>query len=186
MIELYLSIVGLLMFSAVFLLSMVTVGEVRFKLLSSTFADGKSIPTKYANTGVAGGKNISQQLSWANTPTGAKSFAVACIDRHPIARNWIHWLVVDIPTDVMEIAEGASKSKNMPRGSKELMNSFGTLGWGGQQPPPGSGPHKYEFILYALDTKLALDVGVSKDEVIKAMDGHILVQAPLVGEYTSP
>jgi Raf kinase inhibitor-like YbhB/YbcL family protein len=184
MIELHLTLFGLFAFCSVLLFNTITDGEAGFKLTSSAFADGKSISTKYANTGVTGGKNISPPLAWVNTPARTKSFALACVDRHPIAGNWVHWLVIDIPKEATSIAEGASKSKNMPKRSKELVNSFGTGGWGGPQPPPGSGSHKYEFILYALNVDaLGLSANTSLTTFNKATEGKVIASARLVGVY---
>lgn len=76
-----------------------------------------------------GGQNISPQISWFDIPKHTKSFILVCYDIHPIANNWIHWIVVDIPKEQTSFNEGASGSIALP--SKELTNSFGFAGWGG-------------------------------------------------------
>jgi Raf kinase inhibitor-like YbhB/YbcL family protein len=159
-------------------------GGSQFMLLSPAFANGHSLHTKYANTGVQGGQNLSPPLAWHNPPDGTKSFALACVDRHPIARNWVHWLVINIPSDINVLGEGASGTAKMPARTKELNNTFGTVGWGGPQPPSGSGIHKYEFILYALNVE-NLDLGVnSKLEAFdKAIKGKVLAEVKLTGTY---
>src|SRR5437879_3073105 len=91
----------------VFLLAMATPAA-KFALSSAAFRDGKAIPTRHATKGVSGGQNVSPPLSWANLPEGTKSLAVACIDRHPVANSWVHWLVIDIPTSVDALSEGTS------------------------------------------------------------------------------
>src|SRR5258705_7809119 len=103
----------------------------KVQLTSTNFGDGKVIPLIHAFSGVPGAQNLSPALKWTNPPAGTKSFALACIDRHPIAANWVHWLVVDIPYPVDSISEGASQTNKMPAGSIELKNSFGSMGWGG-------------------------------------------------------
>src|SRR5436309_3514397 len=104
-----------------FLLTQATaVAGGKFNLSSSAFGDGKAIPAQYANTGVSGGKNISPPLAWANPPDQTKSFALACVDRHPIANNWVHWLVIHIPRTAAGLVEGASHSERLPAGTKEL------------------------------------------------------------------
>ncbi len=103
------------------------------QLKSSAFADGQSIPTKYANTGVSGGQNVSIPLEWSGAPAETKSFALAIVDRHPIANSWVHWLVINIPKTASMLAEGASRTNKMPTGAKELNNTFGNLGYGGPQ-----------------------------------------------------
>ncbi len=120
-----------------------------FVLASSAFEDGGGIPVEYANTGVSGGMNVSPPLEWVGVPAGTASFAIVCVDRHPMAENWVHWMVVDIPADIDELAEGASGGA-MPTGVRELTNTFGASGWGGPQPPLGSGDHDYEITIYAL------------------------------------
>ncbi|MFI5252329.1 MAG: YbhB/YbcL family Raf kinase inhibitor-like protein [Bacteroidota bacterium] len=152
-------------------------------LTSSAFSDGTSIPTKYANIGVSGGKNISPPLKWYGVPAGTKSFAISIIDVHPIASNWIHWMVIDLPKTVTALPEGAS-GKNIPEGSKELDNSFGKLGYGGPQPPPGSGSHPYLITLYALNVeKLGLKQSTPFKEFRKALVGKILGEVRLIGMY---
>lgn len=153
------------------------------KLSSPTFADHKPIPVKYANLGVKGGKNISVPLAWSEAPSATKSFALSMIDRHPIARNWVHWLVIDNPPKVNALAEGASHS-NMPGGAVELKNTFGGIGYGGPQPPPGSGAHNYEFTLYALSVeRLSLQPDTTLAQFSAALQGKIIATVALVGTF---
>ena len=154
------------------------------QLTSTAFGEGKTIPTIYANTGIPGAKNISPPLKWVNAPAEAKSFALACIDQHPIAAHWVHWLVVDIPRSANNISEGASRSDKMPAGSIELQNSFGAIGWGGPQPPQGTGVHKYEFLLYCLNVeKLNLSPHVDLAGFNKAIQGKVITTLRLEGTY---
>lgn len=156
----------------------------KLQLTSTNFGEGKPIPLIHAHTGVPGGQNISPALKWTNPPAETKSFALACIDRHPVADNWVHWLVVDIPYSVNHISEGASRSNKMPAGSIEVRNSFGTLGWGGPQPPKRSGVHQYEFLLYCLSVeKLNLSSTASLAAFNNAIQGKVLATARLGGTY---
>jgi hypothetical protein len=158
-------------------------GNSKFMLSSSAFEDGKPIPTKYASRYIPGGKNISLPLTWANTPTETKSFAVSIVDLHPIVDHWVHWLVINIPPKTQSLAESAS-TKRMPSGSKELYNSFGELGYGGPGPPKGSGVHRYEITLYALNVgKLELNENASLMAFKKVLDGKVLATAKLVGTF---
>ena len=111
-------------------------GGEAMEISSSAFKDGEKIPIQYVMPG-AGGKNISIPLAWKNVPAGTKSFCLSIVDPHPVAQNWVHWLVIDIPSQVTSIEEGASKKK-MPKGSVELKNSWGDIGYGGPQPPKGN------------------------------------------------
>lgn len=124
-----------------------------FELKTDAFTDGSDIPVKYANTVVTGGENVSVPLSWTGAPTSTKSFALVCVDRNPMADNWIHWLIINIPASTTSIPEGASTTDRMPAGSVELKNTFGNNKYQGPQPPSGTGPHEYEFILYALNAE---------------------------------
>jgi hypothetical protein len=146
------------------------------------FKDGEKIPIQSVMPG-AGGKNISVPLSWKNVPSGTKSFALSMVDPHPVAQNWVHWLVINIPANVTSIDEGASRKK-MPPGSVELKNSFGDIGYGGPQPPKGTGDHPYVFTLYALKVeKLDLGANTSLSTFKKALEGKILESSTLTGKY---
>ncbi|MBA4313173.1 MAG: YbhB/YbcL family Raf kinase inhibitor-like protein [Chlorobiaceae bacterium] len=152
-------------------------------IASSAFEDDQLIPTKYAHPGVIGGKNISIPLEWENTPEETKSFALSIVDPHPVARNWVHWLVVNIPVSITLLAEGVS-GKKMPSGSKELYNSYGELGYGGPQPPKGSGPHPYIITVYAMNVeKLDLTANSSLVAFEKTIEGKVIASARITGIY---
>jgi Raf kinase inhibitor-like YbhB/YbcL family protein len=152
------------------------------EILSSAFKDGEKVPIQYVMPG-AGGKNISVPLSWKNIPSGTKSFALSMVDPHPVAQNWVHWLVINIPASAVSIEEGASRKK-MPPGAVELQSSFGDIGYGGPEPPKGTGGHPYVFTLYALNVeKLNLGVKTSLSAFKKTLEGKILVSATLTGMY---
>ena len=152
------------------------------EITSTAFKDREKIPIQYVMPG-AGGKNISVPLSWKTVPPGTKSFALSMVDPHPVAQNWVHWLVINIPANATSLEEGAS-GKKMPPGSVELKNSFGDIGYGGPQPPKGTGDHPYVFILYALKVE-KLDVGASTSlsTFKKALEGKTLGSATITGKY---
>ncbi len=132
---------------------------------------------------MSGGENISIPLSWKNAPEGTKSFVVAMIDRHQIANNWVHWLVIDIPSSVGSIPEGASGSAQMPEGAKELTGTYGSVGYGGPKPPPGSGPHDYETTIYALNVESIALVGeVTASQLERVLEGKVVGSAKIVGK----
>ena len=152
------------------------------ELSSSAFKDKEKIPVQYVMPG-AGGKNISIPLVWKNVPAGAKSFALSMVDPHPVAQNWVHWLVINIPSQVASIEEGVSKKK-MPSGTVELKNSFGDIGYGGPQPPKGTGDHPYVFTLFALNVeKLDLGVSTSLSAFKKAIEGKAIGSASITRMY---
>ena len=152
------------------------------EISSPAFKDGGKIPIQYVMPG-AGGGNISIPLTWKNVPAGTKSLCLSIVDPHPVAQNWVHWLAINIPPQVISIEEGASKKK-MPQGSVELKNSFGEIGYGGPQPPKGTGDHPYVVTLYALNVeKLDLGANPSLSTFKKAIEGKVLGSASITGKY---
>jgi Raf kinase inhibitor-like YbhB/YbcL family protein len=157
-------------------------GGDKMEISSLAFKDGAKIPVRYVMP-KAGGENVSIPLSWKNVPSGTKSFALSMVDPHPVAQNWVHWLVVNIPADATSIEEGAS-GKKMPPGAVELKSSYGDIGYGGPQPPRGTGDHPYVFTLYALNVeKLAVGVNTSLSAFKKVLEGKILGSATITGKY---
>ncbi|TAK52632.1 MAG: YbhB/YbcL family Raf kinase inhibitor-like protein [Bacteroidetes bacterium] len=156
----------------------------KFTVSSPAFKHSRAIPSKYANTGVLGGKNISLPLEWEHAPEGTKSFAISIIDLHPVANNWVHWFVINIPDTVTSIQEGATTTNKLPHGAKELNNSFEKLGYGGPQPPKGTGVHKYEITMYALNVKkIDLEIHTSLAKFLSALEGKIISTARIIGVY---
>lgn len=157
-------------------------GGPTMQITSSAFQDGGKIPLKYVMPG-AGGKNVSVPLTWSGAPAGTQSFALAVVDPHPVAHNWVHWLVIDIPKDATSLPEGGS-GKSLPKGAVELQNSFGKPGYGGPQPPPGSGDHPYVFTLYALNVpKVDLPKSTNLAAFKHTMEGKTLATATITGYF---
>lgn len=150
-------------------------------LSSNAFDQGQPIPQKHAKQGE--GQNVSPGLAWSDAPGNTASFALICDDpdapsrARPRPNPWVHWVSYDIPAGTTELREGDEGNGTQGK------NDFGELGWGGPLPPPGSGPHRYFFKLYALDTELDLEPGATKDQVLEAMEGHVLDQAEVFGTY---
>ena len=139
-------------------------------LTSSEFRDGKRIPAKYTCEGL----DISPPLEISNVPVEAQSLTLIMDD--PDADNtWVHWVVFNIPPNTNSLASG-----QQPEGRAGI-NSFNTLIYGGPCPPDTE--HRYFFKLYALDKKLSLEEGASKEQIINAMKGHILAQTTLSGNF---
>ena len=149
-------------------------------LLSDAFNDGGEIPTRFANTGVDGGENISIPYAWSGAPDGTRSFLLLLVDRSEVANDWVHWIVMDIPVSTTSLTEGVSAA-GIP-GGIELTNTNGIAGYSGPQPPPGSGDHPYEATLYALDAD-SLDVqdGASLDEIVAAAEAVSIAEVSLTG-----
>jgi Raf kinase inhibitor-like YbhB/YbcL family protein len=179
----FLSVLGLSLYVVLLALTQVLgEGGNAMEISSAALKEGGKIPTQYVMAG-AGGKNISIPLTWKSAPPGTKSFALSMVDPHPVARNWVHWLVINLPPNTTSIEEGASRKK-MPQGSTELRNSFGEVGYGGPQPPKGSGEHPYVLTLYALNVdKLTLPANTSLEAFKKALEGKVLGSATITGKF---
>ena len=155
-----------------------------FTLTSTAFQADRPIPVKYANSG-AGGENISIPLAWNDLPADTKSLALLMYDLHPIANNWVHWAVVNIPPTVTELPEGASGTEQMPVDSVELNNTFGTCGYGGPEPPAESGEHQYKIVIYALNVDtIDLSDEVTLEQFEAAVSENTLESAELSGVFS--
>lgn len=155
-----------------------------FALECLSYKDEESIPTKYCHASVVGGRNISPGFSWSDPPINTKSFALSIIDPHPVAKNWVHWLLINIPFRERMLVEGASRSKSLPSGAKEFINSFEELGYGGPAPPRGSGQHPYVATLYALNIKsLKTGVSTSLKQFLNLIEGKVIAEVSMTGYY---
>jgi hypothetical protein len=168
--------------AAIFIMINASPAEAAMQLFSPAFKDGGAIPSLFARPAV-GGSNVSIPLKWTGAPEGTKSFALSIVDQHPVARKWVHWIVINIPTGASSLVEGAS-GRNMPAGAIEIINSFGEVGYGGPQPPRGTGPHKYLITLYALkDARLELKPSASLAEFQNSIKGKTLDEASITGLF---
>jgi hypothetical protein len=149
-----------------------------FTIKSPAFKDGDLMDAKYSCKGI----DASPALGWENAPLGTKSFALICDDPDAPMMTWVHWVVYDIPANVTGLPEGVPKDRTLSNGAKQGVTDFRNIGYGGPCPPPG-GPHRYFFKLYALDTVLNLAPGLTKKALLKAMEGHILGEAQIVGRF---
>lgn len=146
---------------------------------SSAFSLGSEIPTRYTGEG----ENISPPLAWAGVPGGAKGLVLIVDDPDapdPAAptKVFVHWVLYNIPPNVNKLPEGV---KVLPEGTQEGLNDMKQTAYSGPMPPIGR--HRYYFKLYALDVPLSFASEPMKANVEKAMQGHILAQATLMGTY---
>jgi Raf kinase inhibitor-like YbhB/YbcL family protein len=148
-----------------------------FNLTSTAFTQGQAIPTDYS----CKGRDISPALSWTEPPANTQSFALIMDDPDAPSGTWVHWVIYNIPTSARGLNEAMPKDAKLPDESLQGTNSGRKTGYNGPCPP--SGTHRYFFKLYALDTTLSL-TNPDKDKLLKAMDGHILAQAELMGTFS--
>jgi len=149
-----------------------------FKLTSSAFPAETTIPKKYS----CDGQDISPPLAWSGAPAGAKSFALIMDDPDARPDTWVHWVLFDLPAATKSLPENLPKTNEVAGGARHGVNGEPKIGYEGPCPPPGP-VHHYHFKLYALDGKLGLKAGATKADVEKAMKGHILGEADLVGLF---
>ena len=149
------------------------------EITSTAFAKGGDIPTRYTCEGA----DVAPPLIWSGVPDGTRCLALIVDDPDapdPAApkMTWVHWVLYDIPPHASGLPEGA---KPLPEGTREGLNDWKRTGYGGPCPPIGR--HRYFFKLYALDTKLSDQHSPKKADLEKAMQGHVIAQAELIGTY---
>jgi hypothetical protein len=150
-------------------------------ITSTAFAPEGAIPSLYT----CEGKDVSPPLAWSGAPAATKSFALILDDPDapdPAApkMTWVHWVLYDIPPAASGLPEAVQTSA-LPAGTREGVNDWGRTGYGGPCPPIGR--HRYFHKLYALDTVLPDLKRPNKAALEKAMQGHVLAQAVLIGTY---
>ena len=151
------------------------------KLSSSAFSTGGNIPVEHTCEGA----DLSPPLSWSGIPAGTKSLALIVDDPDapdPAAprMTWVHWLLYNLPPAAAGLPEGVVPAA-LPAGTREGINDWKRTGYGGPCPPIGR--HRYCHQLSALDTLLPDLERPTKKQLEKAMQGHVLAQAELIGTY---
>jgi hypothetical protein len=158
-----------------------------FTLTSADVAGGAPIAKVHAFNGFGcGGGNISPALSWSGAPPETKSFALTCFDPDAPGGGFWHWVVFNIPPNVVHLSRGAGdpKSPAAPKGATQSRTDYGTTGYGGPCPPPGDKPHRYQFTIFAVDVaKLDADERSNAAAVAAKLKFHTLVNATLTGLY---
>ena len=148
-----------------------------FKLRSLSFSSFQTIPARfsYYMKPQCSGDNYSPALSWTGAPEETSSFAVIMHD--PDGGNWTHWVQFNIPSNATRLDE----ANGGPAVGIKGTNSFGGKGYAGPCPPSDGKTHRYIFTLFALDSKMDLPTGATREHLEKAMAGHILGRAVLTG-----
>jgi Raf kinase inhibitor-like YbhB/YbcL family protein len=142
------------------------------RVSSPAFPDNGSIPKKYT----CDGQNVAPPIEWTGAPGQAKSVAVICDDPDAPSGTFTHWVLYDVPPSTHGLAEGQAIGT-------EGVNSFGRAGFGGPCPPKIDHAHHYHFHVYALDVDSLGPAGLSKDDAVNAMDGHVMAEGELIGKY---
>jgi hypothetical protein len=151
------------------------------KLVSSAFEPNGGIPARYT----CEGDDLSPPLAWSGVPAQARSLALIVDDPDapdPAApkTTWVHWVLYNLPVGATHLDQGVTPSA-LPAGTLQGKNDWKRTGYGGPCPPIGR--HRYFHKLYALDTQLPDLTQPTKDQLLKAMQGHVLAQGELIGTY---
>ena len=154
-----------------------------FTVTSNDFRDGDTLPDAH----VKAHGDTSPHLKWSGAPDGTKSYAVTCYDPDaPTGSGFWHWTVANIPADVTELAQGAGAvgGANLPAGAVQGRTDYGDAGFGGAAPPPGHGPHRYIFTVFAVDTD-RLDVTPDNSGAVFGFNLHFhtLAKATITATY---
>jgi len=153
-------------------------GPLSFQITTPAFANGGTVPKKFT----CDGPDLSPALAWRDPPPATRSLALIMDDPDAPAGTWVHWVLYNLPATTKELAEGVEKSEHLANGALQGRNDFRKIGYNGPCPPPGT-PHRYFFKLYALDANLNLKAGATKADVERAMKGHVLAEAQVMGKY---
>ncbi|WP_200763665.1 YbhB/YbcL family Raf kinase inhibitor-like protein [Nitrosophilus alvini] len=146
-------------------------------IFSPAFDNGGFIPTKYT----CDGADVSPELIFENIPQSAQSLAIIMDDPDAPMGTFVHWVIYNIPPNLEGLPEDVPKAPYLDMDIRQGVNDFSQIGYKGPCPP--GGVHRYFIKLYALDTKMELDPGITKADLLNAMRGHIIGEAVLMGRY---
>jgi Raf kinase inhibitor-like YbhB/YbcL family protein len=147
------------------------------EIKSSAFKEGETIPAKYTCDNL----DVSPPLEWSEGPAGTMTYALICDDPDAPRGTWVHWVMYNIPGDLVKLSENIPKTESLSNGARQGKTDFGSIGYGGPCPP--SGTHRYYFKIYALDYAPDYKPVITKKELLQLMEGHILDEAQLMGRY---
>ncbi len=147
-------------------------------ITSTAFTEGSMIPQDYT----CDGEDISPPLEWSGLPDSTKSLALICDDPDAPMGTWVHWVLFNIPAHIQELPVHIPPEKIIQNGAKHGINDFRKFGYGGPCPPGGI--HRYYFKLYALDKEINAEPGITKEKLLKIMEGHILAEGQLMAKYS--
>lgn len=155
----------------------------RLTLTSPTLVAGQPVPKQHT----ADGENVSPAIAWTGAPATTKSYALVCDDPDvPIPGGFVHWVIYNIPASAAGLPENIPIDPVAPMpaavaGAVQGLSGFKRPIYRGPAPPPGK-PHHYHFTVYALDVA-GLEPGLTKAQLVEAMQGHIVAQGELVATY---
>jgi Raf kinase inhibitor-like YbhB/YbcL family protein len=152
-----------------------------FQLLSPAFRNGGAIPQKFAFDG----SDLSPAFVWTDRPPNTKQLAFMMENPDAPATGRTHWMVYGIPADAAGLSEGLATDRQWPDGSPQGRNSFGQVGYAGPRLDSALA-HRYTFQVYALNSAVTLPPGATRRDFDRAINGHILAEAKIIGRYEAP
>ncbi len=152
-----------------------------FELTSPAFSSEGTMPDRYTCEGA----DVSPPLEWANAPEGTQEFALICEDPDASGGTFVHWLLYGVPAGLTELLEDVSSESELPWGAVQGRNDFGNVGYGGPCPPMGE-THRYFFRLHALEEKLDLPPGLSRNQLLREIADRTAGRTGLMVRYGRP
>jgi len=149
---------------------------------SPAFGESAAIPKQYTQDGA----NMSPPLRWSGVPTEARELVLVVEDPDaPMPNPVVHWILIGIPPTTSALPENLPMGPGMvdPAGAQHGRNYNGEQSYTGPKPPIGHGVHHYHFQIFALDKKLSVGPAPEKNDLVKAMQGHVIAQGELIGTY---
>ena len=156
----------------------------RILVESPTMTTGEWMPRDYSPDG----RNVSPPLRWSNLPAATRQIAVLCEDfgaGNPAP--WVHWIIYNIPGNATGLPEGIPIDPEAPMPAGLAGAVQGKNGWGREiyrgPAPPGATIHHYNFVVYALDAELNLPPGLTRAELMEAIEGHVIGKGVMIPMY---
>ena len=160
-------------------------GSAKLTVGASAFATDGAIPRQHSEYGLG----ISPALNWSGVPN-AVSYAILVEDPDGSAKPVVHWVAWNVPAGTTRLPEGLQERDRLSGGPLEGImqgaSGRGTVGWYGPRPPKGDTPHHYHFQVLALESRLDLPLGATRDQLLAAAAGHVVATGDLVGTYAEP
>jgi Raf kinase inhibitor-like YbhB/YbcL family protein len=153
----------------------------QFTLVSPAFNDGERVPQRHT----CDGEDVSPSLEWSGAPASTASYALIVYDPDAPRGTFVHWVIYDIPRELTALPEGVPRDPVVEGLGIQGRNDFGKYGYGGPCPPRGDRPHRYVFLVMALDIgSLGLEPGAPCNAVIEAARGHVVGYGYTYGVYS--
>jgi len=153
----------------------------KIEVHSASFGDDHVIAARHTHSD---GEDISPALRWHGVPEAAAELVILCEDPDaPLPKPFVHWIAYGIMPSDGGLLEGVRAEPRADSGMMQGKNTLRSDGYTGPAPPPGHGTHHYHFQIFALDRRLDLEPGATRDELVEAMRGHIIAAGEVVGTY---